>query len=331
MLDSLLQSLGMSVRVALFSIQFLYGGAISGDVNRFTGEGLYRGVLFQVRMSGVMSALPSVWRGEFRSALVELHGEDPRVGIFDRIDLVSVTDDSCFVTVDVLRSGDGYVVRVSYPAVLLISYISQLNLLDVIGAVDIEEPIQLLNYTRDHVRRALEAIGRKRATAAGDCASAEIDMHSVAALAGLSESAYWAINDRYERDSRFTPVADYLGGVPIAFLVFHEVGHVWNGDFEGADTDSEMAADDFAIRALKANRFPPSIAVPALAYVVAVASASDGGGEYERTARCRLLRLLNADDLLDDPDRVEAVLLPLLDQLRDRRDHWRGVLAGACG
>lgn len=263
---------------------------------------------FLAYLSGVEARLQSVYRQELVSAVELASGE--------RFDVALVFDDQCNLQPIFEPRSTPPEIRLDRRAfVALSSYVSQVTLFYILGVEEFRSPASVELYVRETIQPFVASL-RDRC---GGTVQSPATLQEIVGLSFVYSPIFAGRPyDRIRHDAEARPQAAYtaeiVAGLPLFFVVLHELGHasLHTGEVEDFRL-AEFEADAWAADVFSASGTPMTLGLPILQ-----AFANDRQSE---DIRCRIATLAEADSLANR-------LLPEIDQIyRDRiaalRDYYR--------
>lgn len=275
---------------------------------------------FEAYIANLRINLASVFEQEIRQSIANSTGASIDLG-----DVVLNYDDLCdlipffepnAVPPEIRMDGEEFIA--------LSSYISQVTLFYLLGMPEVDRPERITDYIETVIRPFMEDLYT-------DCLGVSPEGTSLGDVIGLSYFTTDTYDGRPYNQALVAAAArpealrtgDFIGGLPIFFIVLHEIGHyvqIQAGKSFENRVAAEFDADAYAADIIADNDLPPTLALPVM-HAFAV--------DYHAAAlQCRLATLARNDRAV--LQRTPQLPFEYRQRLEALRQHYVERYQGAC-
>lgn len=275
---------------------------------------------FEAYIAGVRTNLASVFKQEVRQAIASSTGasidlDDVVLNFNDTCDLIPYFEPNT-VPAEIRMDGEEFIA--------LSSYVSQVTLFYLLGEPEIDRPEQITDYLETVIRPFM-------ADLYADCSKVSPKGTSLLDVIGLSYFTadgyrgrpYGQVLATAASRPNALRTADFVGGLPVFFIVFHEIAHhvqIQARQSVEARVTAEFDADAYAADIIANNDLSPTLALP-LMHAFAV-------GEHAAELECRLATLARNDRAV--LQRTPELPLKYRQRLEALRQHYLERYKSAC-
>jgi hypothetical protein len=275
---------------------------------------------FEAYIATLRDNLASVFEQEIRQSIINSTGvsiglEEVVLDYDDLCDLIPFFEPNT-VPPEIRMDGDEFIA--------LSSYISQVTLFYLLGTPEVERPEQVTDYIESVIRPFMTDLY-------ADCSGVSPDGTGLMEVIGLSYfnwsdysgRPYVQVLSAAASEPSALLTGHYVGGLPVFFIVLHEIGHhvqIMTGKSFEDRVAPEFDADAYAARIIADSDLSPTLALPVM-HAFAV-------GSHATELECRLATLARSDRAVIQ--RTRELPLQYRQRLELLRQHYVERYQGAC-